>query len=87
MSEIKKIHIFPEFGTKEFNDLAFTCCGGKLKQQEKALTTKEVMEERSSVYEFINLLERVTPIYKEDSDLYQKYEKQRLNIIEQFKNK
>jgi len=37
--------------------------------------------------ELIDLLERLTPIYKEDSDLHQKYEKQRLDIIEQFKKK
>lgn len=66
MSEIKKIHVFPEFGTKEFNDLAFTYCGGKLKQEVKAitkeepkhdgkvLTTKEVMEGRSNAYDFID---------------------------------
>ena len=37
--------------------------------------------------ELVDLLERLTTIYKEDSDLHQKYDKQRLNLIEQFKNK
>ncbi len=37
--------------------------------------------------ELVDLLERLTPIYKEDSDLHQKYDKQRLNLIEQFKKK
>jgi len=54
MSEIKKIHVFPEFGTKEFNDLAFTYCGGKLKQKGKAITKEEVMEGRSNAYDFID---------------------------------
>lgn len=51
---MKNIHVFPEFGTKEFNDLAFTCCGGKLKHKSKSLTTEEVMKGRSSAYEFID---------------------------------
>ena len=37
--------------------------------------------------ELVDLLERLTTIYKEDSDLHQKYDKQRLNLIKQFKNK
>ena len=37
--------------------------------------------------ELVDLLERLTTIYKEDSDLHQKYDKQRLNLIEQFKKK
>ena len=35
----------------------------------------------------VDLLERLTTIYIEGSDLHQKYDKQRLNFIEQFKKK
>lgn len=42
-------------------------------------------EERYS--EVVDLLERLTTIYKEDSDLHQKYDKKRLNLIEHLKNK
>lgn len=52
------------------------------------LIEKYGFEQQEIMYsELIDLLERITPIYKEDSDLYQKYEKQRLDIIEQFKKK
>jgi hypothetical protein len=37
--------------------------------------------------ELVDLLERLTPIYKEKTDLYQKYDEQRLKVIEQFKKK
>jgi hypothetical protein len=48
---------------------------------------KEMEKQQKGYSELVDLLERLTPIYKEDSDLHQKYDKQRLNFIEQFKNK
>lgn len=45
-------------------------------------------EQNKNLYsELVDLLERLRTIYKEDSDLHLKYDKQRLNLIEQFKNK
>ena len=35
--------------------------------------------------ELVDLLENLRPIYREDSDFYQKYDKQRLNFVEQLK--
>jgi len=45
-------------------------------------------EQNKKLYsELVDLLERLTTIYKEDSDLHHKYDKQRLNLIKLFKNK
>lgn len=79
MSEIKNIHVFPEFGTKEFNDLAFTYCGGKLKQEGKALTKEEVMEGRSSAYKFIDFDKQET--LEEAAENYSGYEEHRMDFI------
>jgi len=44
-------------------------------------------QDKNNYSELIDLLERLSPIYREDSDLYQKYEEKRVEIIEQFKSK
>ena len=44
-------------------------------------------QQERSYSELVDLLERLRPIYKEDSDLHQKYEEKRVEIIEQFKKK
>jgi len=48
---------------------------------------KKVEQDKNKYSELVDLLERLSPIYKEDSDLHQKYEEKRLEIIEQFKKK
>ena len=52
-------------------------------QYEGEPTSKLVSTEKL----LVDLLERLRPIYKEDSDLYEKYDKQRFDFIEQLKNK
>ena len=48
----------------------------------------ELVEQDKKLYsDLVDLLERLRPIYKEDSVSHFKCEKQRINIIEQFKNK
>lgn len=47
--------------------------------------TKEEAKQERSYSELVDLLERITPIYKEDSDLHEKYDKKRLEFIKQFK--
>jgi hypothetical protein len=42
-------------------------------------------QDKNKYSELVDLLERLRPIYREDSDSYQKYEEKRLDIIEQFK--
>jgi len=44
-------------------------------------------QDKNKYSELVDLLERLTTIYKENSDLHQKYDKQRLNLIEQIKKK
>ena len=44
-------------------------------------------QQERSYSELVDLLERLTPIYREDSDLHQKYDRQRLEFIEKFKKK
>ena len=44
-------------------------------------------QDKKMYSELVDLLERLRPIYKEDSVSHFKCEKQRINIIEQFKNK
>jgi hypothetical protein len=45
-------------------------------------------EQNKQMYsELVDLLERLTPIYREDTDLHQKYEEKRVEIIKKFKNK
>jgi hypothetical protein len=44
-------------------------------------------QDKKMYSELIDLLEGLRPIYREDSDLYQKYEEKRVEFIEQFKNK
>ena len=44
-------------------------------------------QQERSYSELVDLLERLTPIYREDSDSYEKYDKKRLEFIEQFKKK
>lgn len=66
---------------KFYNNYAF-------KDLLKPLLTAGAKWQQQQMYsELVDLLERLTPIYKEDSDLHQKYDKQRLNLIEQFKKK
>ena len=48
---------------------------------------KKVEQDKNKYSELVDLLERLSPIYKEDSDLHQKYEEKRLEIIEQNKKK
>jgi hypothetical protein len=44
-------------------------------------------QDKNKFSELVDLLERLTPIYREDTDLHQKWELKRLEIIEQFKKK
>jgi hypothetical protein len=44
-------------------------------------------QDKNKYNELVYLLERLRPIYREDSDSYQKYEEKRVEIIEQLKNK
>jgi hypothetical protein len=44
-------------------------------------------QDKNKYSELIDLLERLRPIYREDTDLHQKYEEKRVEIIKQFKNK
>ena len=49
---------------------------------------KYQQEQDNKMYsELVDLLERLTPIYREDYYLHQKYDKKRLELIEQFKKK
>jgi hypothetical protein len=47
----------------------------------------EQEQDKNKYTELVDLLERLTPIYREDTDLHQKWELKRLEIIEQFKKK
>jgi hypothetical protein len=48
---------------------------------------EKFQQDKNKFSELVDLLERLRPIYREDSDSYQKYEEKRLDIVEQFKKK
>lgn len=54
---------------------------------EVQLNQSQQEQEKKLYSDLVDLLERLRPIYKEDSVSHFKCEKQRINIIKQFKNK
>jgi hypothetical protein len=56
-------------------------------EQAKEMEKQQQEQDKKLYSELVDLLERLTTIYKEDCDLDIKYDKKRLEFIEQFKNK
>ena len=68
-------------------DLGLVALQSEMQEIERIVLGMQQEQDKNKYSELVDLLERLTTIYKEDSDLHQKYDKQRLNRIEQFKNK
>lgn len=69
--------ILETLDTKQLDELDIFLKGVEWKDKQN----KELYDD------LIDLLERLRPIYREDSDLHQKYEQKRLDLIEVLKKK
>ena len=85
--EAKQVGEYQQELFNYLHDLGVIALQSEMQEIERIVLNMQQEQDKKLYSDLVDLLERLRPIYKEDSVSHFKCEKQRINIIEQFKNK